>query len=113
MVSKGQVEQLQRAIGGRLEALLVAFLPGPNCTADVGPRVAELLRERQRPPTAAPQVGMHRHRDTKRSTIDVSAARTAASSTERKRVPVTRIASVRAYTPPVTTERVSDAHRVR
>ncbi len=60
-------------------------------TRDRGPRrsarVAELLRERQRPPTAARQAGVHRHWDTKRSTIDVTAVRTAASSTERERLP--------------------------
>ena len=52
-VRKGQVQQLQGAIEGRVEAPLVAFLPGPDRPADIGPRIAELLRER--PPAAARQ----------------------------------------------------------
>ena len=86
-VRKGQVEQLQRAIEGSVEAPLVAFLPGPDRAADVGASVTELLRERERPPATARQAGVHRHRDTKRSTIDLIAARTVASSTERERLP--------------------------
>ncbi len=86
-VRKRQVEQLERAIQSRVEAPLVTFLPGPDCTADVGASVAELLRERKRPPATARQARVHRHRDTRRSTIDVTAARTAASSTDRVRFP--------------------------
>jgi len=66
-VRKGQVEQFQRAIQSRVEAPLVAFLPGPDCAADVGSRIAELLRERERPPTTARQARVHRHGVTSRT----------------------------------------------
>src|SRR3990172_4370173 len=86
-VRKGQVEQLQRAIECRIEATLVAFLSGPDRAADVRSCVAELLRKGERPPATARQACVHRHRATNRSTIDVTVARTAASSTERVRFP--------------------------
>src|SRR3990172_11552753 len=66
-VRERQVEQLKRAVQGRVEALLVAFPPGPDGAADVGARIAELLRERERPPATARQASVHRHRTTIRS----------------------------------------------
>src|SRR3990170_3265043 len=66
-VRERQVEQLKRAVQGRVEAFLVAFPPGPDGAADVGSGIAELLRERERPPATAREASVHRHGVTSRT----------------------------------------------
>lgn len=86
-VREREVEQLERSIECRVETTLVAFGPGPDGAAYVGSCVAELLSQGERPPATARQADVDRHRVTNRSMTAVIAARVAASSTDRVRLP--------------------------
>jgi len=84
-IGESEIEQLQRATERSFESLRVIAVRRIDRPADLTSDIAELLRQRERRPSTAGKAGMQAHCFTSRSTIAVTFARIAGSSTERVR----------------------------
>jgi len=85
LVGHREMEQLECAIESSLEARRVVSRAGTGRAPDFAADVPELFRQRERLPAPGSQFVMHRTHSTSRSTIAVTLARVAGSSTPRDR----------------------------